>query len=245
VSRFLPYGNSRLPFQDPLYVWTLPQDFNWRVQFSPICGFCCPLYSRYPRLLSSCPLLLLRFGTTAPFKATICLYCLVIVSISTVVIFRRNRPKTSWPFCLLNPQKNWFQLHQNYFVYALSCHLKPKSDSRLNIELCTYTSPRTKRRVLLIEQNLANPSIVYPLAKPTKDITSQEEIFELLNNWLFMMSISLTNATFVILSTYLTKNDLQQNFTVIREGNKPFKRSNCDPKFALSVLIVLLTNVHC
>jgi len=128
---FLPYGNSRLPFQDPLYVWTLPQDFNWRVQFSPICVFCCPLYSRPPGLFTFCPLFSLRFGTSAPFKATICLCCLVIVSISTVVIFRRNHSKTIWPFCLLNPRKHWFQLHQNY---AWSCHLQPKSDPHLNIE---------------------------------------------------------------------------------------------------------------
>ena len=67
-------------------------------------------------------------------------------------------------------------------MYALSCHLQPKSDSRLNIELRSYVSPRTKRRVLIIEQNLSNPSIVYPLAKPTKNTTSQEEILELLNN---------------------------------------------------------------
>ena len=50
-----------------------------------------------------------------------------------------------------------------------------------------------------------------------------------------MMIISFTNATFVILSPYLTKNDLQQHFTVIHEGNKPFKCSNCDPKFAQNV----------
>ena len=129
-----------------------------------------------------CPLFAFQFVATTSFKATICCCCLVFVSISTVVIFRRNRPKTSWPFCLLNPRKNWFQLHQNYFVYALSCHLEPISDSHLIIELCTYVSPRTKRRVLIIEQNLANPSIVYPLAKPTKNTTSQEEIFVLLNN---------------------------------------------------------------
>ena len=52
-----------------------------------------------------------------------------------------------------------------------------------------YVSPRTKRSVLIIGQNLANPSIVYPLAllllnweNRQENTTSQEEIFELLNN---------------------------------------------------------------